>query len=69
MDTKDNPNAEFEKRVKEFGDELTALLSKHKLVLGAVPVFLPDGRVGAKPHVFDESAIKKEDEKVVSNNQ
>lgn len=42
-------------RVKAFNDELTPLLAKYKLGIGAAPLILLDGRVAARPHVFDDS--------------
>lgn len=49
------------KRVKEFNAELIPLLGKYKVGLGAEPFILPDGRVGAKPTLFDDSKKEKED--------
>ena len=48
-------------RVKGFNEELIPLLGKYKLGLGAQAVILPDGRLAAKPNIFDDS---KEESKV-----
>ena len=46
---------ELEKRVKEFNAEFLPLLAKHKLGLSAVAFLLPDGRIAARPQLFDDS--------------
>ena len=48
-------NDDLQKRVKGFNEELIPLLGKYKIGLGAQPVILPDGRLAAKPHLFDDS--------------
>lgn len=53
---------DLETRVKAFNSDLIPLLGKYKLGLGAVPFFTNDGRVFARPQVFDDS-VKAETEK------
>lgn len=53
-------NAELTKRSTAFNEELIPLLGKYKLGLGAVAFLWPDGRVGARPQLFDDVAPKKE---------
>lgn len=74
--TKDNNNKnkniseieldnDLNNRVKAFNAELIPLLGKYNLGLGAVAFLMPDGRVGAKPQLFDdkkEELIKPESE-------
>ena len=47
-------NEDLEKRVKGFNGELIELLKKYKLALGALPLILQNGTLGARPHLFDE---------------
>jgi hypothetical protein len=54
-------NKDLQARVKGFNEELIPLLGKYKLGLGATPLILPDGRLAAKPNLFDDS---KEESKV-----
>lgn len=53
---------DLETRVKGFNEELIPLLGKYKLGLGAQALILPDGRLAAKPHLFDDTP--KEEPKV-----
>lgn len=53
--TPEQVKAELESRVKGFNAELIPLLKKYRLGLGAQPVFMTDGRVAARPQVFDDS--------------
>lgn len=52
-------------RVKGFNGELIPLLGKYKLGLGAQALILPDGRLAAKPSLFDDTP--KEGTKVESS--
>lgn len=47
--------ADLKNRAKGFNDELIPLLGKYKLGLGATPFLTPDGRIAARPQVFDDS--------------
>ncbi len=49
----------LEERVKGFNSELIPLLGKYKIGLGAQAVILPDGRLAAKPHLFDDEQFEK----------
>lgn len=53
---------DLEARQKGFNDELLPLLGKYKVGLGAVPFIFPDGRIGARPTLFDDKP-KPVDEK------
>lgn len=57
------PNQEVSKdiqdRVAGFNKEVTPLLKKYRLVLGALPVILPDGRLAANPHVFAAEEVQQ----------
>ena len=48
-------------RVEEFNKELIPLLGKYELGLGASAFVQPDGRIAARPIMFDTR--KKKDEK------
>ena len=48
-----------EERAKKFQDELKPLLEKYKIDIGAYPLILPDGRVGAKLSFYDSEEIEK----------
>ena len=50
---------DLKKRVIAFNEEMIPLLGKYKVGLGAVAFLLPDGRVGAKPQLFDDSQPKE----------
>ena len=50
---------ELQGRVEAFNAELIPLLGKYKLGLGATAGLTPDGRVFARPQLFDDS--KKEE--------
>lgn len=50
-------------RVKEFNAELIPLLAKYKLGLAAQPLILSDGRIVAKPQIFDDSKSFEQAEK------
>ena len=54
---------DLQKRATAFNEELIPLLGKYKLGLGAMAFMLPDGRIGARPQLFDDSE-KKPAEKV-----
>jgi len=45
---------ELNGRVQAFNGKLIALLGEYKLALGAVAFLLPDGRISARPHVFND---------------
>ena len=63
-----NKEINFEHRVKLFNEEFILLLGKHKFGLGAFPIILPDGRLAAKPQLFDDTPKEKpEDPKVEEN--
>ena len=49
---------ELQKRATAFNEEMIPLLGKYKLGLGAVAFLLPDGRVGARPQLFDDTNPK-----------
>ena len=50
---------ELPERVKQFNAELIPLLGKYKLGLGAIPLILPDGRIAAKPQLFEDKVEEK----------
>lgn len=50
---------DLESRVKGFNGKLLPLLKEFQLGLGASAFLLPDGRIGARPQMFDD---KKYDE-------
>lgn len=52
--------ADLNKRVEAFNGELIPLLGKYKLGLGASAGLTPDGRVFARPQLFDDSQKKEE---------
>jgi len=47
---------DLQKRVQAFNSELIPLLQKYKLGLGGSAFLMPDGRVGARPQLFDDPA-------------
>lgn len=51
---------ELNKRVGQFNEKLKPLLKEFNLVLGANPIFTPDGRVTAIPQVYDATELKKQ---------
>ena len=51
----ENKVSELEARVKGFNEKLIPLLAEFKLGLGAIPVILGDGRIAARPQLFDDS--------------
>lgn len=51
--------ADLNKRVEDFNAKLIPLLAEFKLGLGATAGLTPDGRVFARPQLFDDS--KKEE--------
>jgi hypothetical protein len=64
MTPEQDKQLELETRVKAFNADLIPLLGKYKLGLGAIAFIANDGRVLARPQVFDDSASheKKPDE-------
>jgi hypothetical protein len=60
---------ELESRIKGFNEKLIPILAEFKLGLGAVPVILPDGRIAARPHVFDDSKKAETVETQVENKE
>ncbi len=52
--------AELQGRVEEFNKEMLPLLGKYELGLGASAFIQPDGRIAARPILFD--ARKKPEE-------
>ena len=54
---------ELNGRVQSFNGKLIALLGEYKLALGAVAFLLPDGRISARPHVFDDVKPEADSEK------
>ena len=46
-------------RVKGFNEKLIPLLAEFKLGLGAIPLILNDGRIAAKPQIFDDSKVEE----------
>lgn len=52
-------NDDLQKRVEGFNSELIPLLGKYRLGLGATANLTPDGRVFARPQLFDDT--KKEE--------
>lgn len=59
-------NKELQERVEAFNKEFIPLLGKYKLGLGAVPFIAADGKVMAKPQLFDDSKEVAAEEKVES---
>ena len=55
--------SDLENRLKSCNAEIVTSLGKYKLGLGAVPIILEDGRLAAKPQLFDYSNPPKEDDK------
>lgn len=51
--TQVDAQAELTGRVEEFNKELIPLLGKYELGLGASAFVQPDGRIGARPIMFD----------------
>lgn len=49
---------ELQSRVKGFNEKMVLLLGEYKLGLGAVAFVTPDGRIGARPNLFDDSKTK-----------
>lgn len=45
---------DLENRVKGFNGDLIPLLKKWELGLGGTAFLLPDGRIAARPQVFDD---------------
>ena len=58
---------ELQARIKSFNNELISLLGKYKVGLGAIPVITTDGRILARPHIFDDSKPVVTDEKPKSD--
>ena len=69
--TAPDPRDDLNSRVKLFNEELingkvcekcshqnTGPLKNYRLGLGAIPVILNDGRIGARPNVFDDKQLK-----------
>lgn len=50
----------LDERVKGFNADLIPLLGKWKLGLGAQPMLTDDGRIAARPAMFDDSKPKEE---------
>ena len=46
---------DLEVRVKGFNEKMIPLLKEFKLGLGASAFLLPDGRIAARPQLFDDS--------------
>jgi hypothetical protein len=46
---------DLEARVKGFNEELMPLLGKYKLGLGGQAFLTTDGRIAARPFIFDDS--------------
>ena len=46
-------------RAEKFNEELKPLLDKYKIGIGAVPVILSDGRLGARPEIYDAEEMSK----------
>lgn len=53
-------------RVKSFNEKLMPLLADNRLALGAVPFITSDGRIAARPHVFDDTKKVEKEENVSS---
>ena len=51
--TKIENKSELDQRVDEFNKELQLLFGKYNLMIGAVPIILPNGTLAAKPSIFD----------------
>jgi len=49
--------ADLETRVKSFNGDLIPLLKKWELGLGASAFLLPDGRIAARPQVFNDRKL------------
>jgi hypothetical protein len=50
---------DLQKRVEGFNGEMIKLLGKYKLSLGAVALISNDGRILARPQLFDDSKPKQ----------
>lgn len=49
---------DLQKRVESFNGDLIPLLGKYELGLSAIPFITNDGRIAAKPNVFDDRKPK-----------
>ena len=52
---------ELEKRVKGFNEALMPILKKYQLGIGAVAFMLPDGRIGARLQIIDDTKKVEEE--------
>jgi hypothetical protein len=52
---------DLQKRVEDFNGELIPLLGKYELGLVGVPFITPDGRIVARPQVFDDRKVPETD--------
>lgn len=53
--TPEEKQKDLDERVKGFNEEMIPLLGKYHVGLGAVPMMLADGRIGAKPALLDDT--------------
>lgn len=51
--------ADLEKRVKGFNEKFIPLLKEFQLALGASAFITNDGRIGARPQLFDDKKEEK----------
>lgn len=51
--TQEEQDADLQKRVEAFNGELIPLLGKYEVGLGATAFITPDGRIGARPTLFN----------------
>lgn len=57
--TQEEIDADLQKRVEAFNGELIPLLGKYEVGLGATAFVTPDGRIGARPTLFNAPPEKK----------
>lgn len=59
--TPEEAEADLQKRVEAFNGELIPLLGKYEVGLGATAFVTPDGRIGARPTLFNAPPEKPAD--------
>lgn len=57
--TQEEIDADLQKRVEAFNAELIPLLGKYQVGLGATAFITPDGRIGARPTLFNAPPEEK----------
>jgi|GEM_PF-6638931 len=63
----ENDNKDLQDRVKGFNEELSPLLKKYNIGIAAQPLILPDGKLAAKPVLFDDSKHEAGEEPNLEN--